>query len=548
MAEKRLPILDNADKLPAVFLPDEAALDVDVVHLTGNETVAGTKTFTSEPVFPAAKVPATRTITAGTGLSGGGDLSANRTLAVSYGTTAGTAAQGNDSRITGAASTAYVAGRVSGLTGLKKMLADANRSAAIQVLSDSTANGVTPSDYDWPHLLGQKIAALYPAWTVQHRLWNDTNQDFDAPLTIQTGTAGARYLDCDSGTAGLRLDTAASPHISGVIDVRVKVRQATWTPAAGSGFSAWVVKGSASPAISWRFGLANSGLLNFFYSTNGTTSTGIGSTANMSAAGVTAGSTKWVRCVFTPDDGGGNRVAQFYTSDDNVTWTQLGTTVTTAGTVTVFNETTVGYQLGALDTALSPGCDLFEVQIRNGLNGPCVTPCLPDGWGIYGGATTNAQILGAPILTLVNGCNPGSGISYLGDSTRLPKLTPDYGQAVIFTSTSHNETRKMGAQWLSTYNSWISSIRARLPQGSLIPLTQNPELPAAQYSGMHTQRRLDLIAWARSAGLDVIDTYGAFLADGRDLATVLLFDNIHPSVTGAGLWADTLMAELALAG
>lgn len=47
--------------------------------------------------------PTTRAITAGTGLSGGGDLSVDRSFAVSYGTTAGTAAQGNDSRITGAA-------------------------------------------------------------------------------------------------------------------------------------------------------------------------------------------------------------------------------------------------------------------------------------------------------------------------------------------------------------------------------------------------------------------------------------------------------------
>lgn len=50
----------------------------------------------------AAKAPTSRLITAGTGLTGGGDLSADRTLTVSYGTTSGTAAQGNDSRITGA--------------------------------------------------------------------------------------------------------------------------------------------------------------------------------------------------------------------------------------------------------------------------------------------------------------------------------------------------------------------------------------------------------------------------------------------------------------
>ena len=47
-------------------------------------------------------VPTSRTLTAGTGLNGGGPLSANVTLSVSYGTVAGTAAQGNDSRIVNA--------------------------------------------------------------------------------------------------------------------------------------------------------------------------------------------------------------------------------------------------------------------------------------------------------------------------------------------------------------------------------------------------------------------------------------------------------------
>jgi hypothetical protein len=44
-------------------------------------------------------VPTGRQIIAGTGLTGGGDLTANRTLTVSYGTTSGTACQGNDTRL-----------------------------------------------------------------------------------------------------------------------------------------------------------------------------------------------------------------------------------------------------------------------------------------------------------------------------------------------------------------------------------------------------------------------------------------------------------------
>ena len=47
-------------------------------------------------------VPTARTITAGTGLTGGGDLSADRTLTVTYGATAGTAAAGDDARLSDA--------------------------------------------------------------------------------------------------------------------------------------------------------------------------------------------------------------------------------------------------------------------------------------------------------------------------------------------------------------------------------------------------------------------------------------------------------------
>lgn len=56
---------------------------------------------TGLPADLAAKALATRAITAGTGLTGGGDLTADRTLTVAYGTAAGTATVGNDARLAG---------------------------------------------------------------------------------------------------------------------------------------------------------------------------------------------------------------------------------------------------------------------------------------------------------------------------------------------------------------------------------------------------------------------------------------------------------------
>lgn len=48
------------------------------------------------------KADAARTITAGTGLSGGGNLTADRTLSADFGTGAGKVCQGNDSRLSDA--------------------------------------------------------------------------------------------------------------------------------------------------------------------------------------------------------------------------------------------------------------------------------------------------------------------------------------------------------------------------------------------------------------------------------------------------------------
>ena len=125
------PVLDRIDTLEAGGGGGGGGSDPTAVKLTGDQTITGVKTFTDAPVVPDGaftvaktsglqatlngKAPTTRAITAGTGLTGGGDLTANRTLAVSYGTTAGTAAQGNDPRLSDARTpTAHAATHAAG--------------------------------------------------------------------------------------------------------------------------------------------------------------------------------------------------------------------------------------------------------------------------------------------------------------------------------------------------------------------------------------------------------------------------------------------------
>jgi hypothetical protein len=90
----RLPIPGSDDGAWGTLLNDFLS-----VELNGDGTLKSSGSL-------GTKVPTSRQVIAGGGLTGGGDLSADRTLAVSFGVTAGTAAQGNDSRITGAEQTA----------------------------------------------------------------------------------------------------------------------------------------------------------------------------------------------------------------------------------------------------------------------------------------------------------------------------------------------------------------------------------------------------------------------------------------------------------
>lgn len=83
--------------------PDATPTTKGLVQLAGD--LSGTAAAPTVPAL-ANKASTATTITAGTGLTGGGDLSANRTLSVNFGTTAGTVAQGNDVRIAGAEQTA----------------------------------------------------------------------------------------------------------------------------------------------------------------------------------------------------------------------------------------------------------------------------------------------------------------------------------------------------------------------------------------------------------------------------------------------------------
>jgi hypothetical protein len=148
---------------------------------------------------------------------------------------------------------------------------------------------------------------------------------------------------------------AAALDITGDIDIKAKVTMTDWTPTSQK----YVVsKYQTDTQRSYSLIVATNGRLILLTSPDGTGASTLFGQSTVST-GVADGDTKWVRATLDVNNGSSQKVYKFYTSDDGTTWTQLGTTVTSAGTTSIFNSNSqleVGsFQAAASATAVWDG-------------------------------------------------------------------------------------------------------------------------------------------------------------------------------------------------
>ena len=420
--------------------------------------------------------------------------------------------------------------------GLLAGLSEGTDSIGISLVGDSTGDATD----EWFYMLGQYLATRFPAYRVEHRVWADAAQDFNRPTVIQAGGATKRAVVFGTGTGnGVAFD--GTKNISGLdLDVRWYGRPTSW--AVGTQTLASKFGPTGAGDRQWRFQLNSTGRPQFDWTEDGSTIKPVAHPgANVPFAANTEG---WVRVTFQGNSGG-NALIKFYTSTDGATWTQLGVTTTT--TASSINTTgTYNYELGMRSGGSEPMAGrVYECEIRDGLAGPLLAPARADNWWRTQ-ATGVPTIEGSPVLTMVNGSHPGAPLSYLNEATRVKKLTPGFSQAVVFFSDSHNEAYMTGTQWAAGLASWVSNVRARLPLAAPVLLTQNPRYAPAAQIEPHAMRRRQTLSWARANGFDAIDTYQAFLDDGRGSALINA-DGIHPTQVANGgqtVWLNAIKALL----
>lgn len=179
------------------------------------------------------------------------------------------------------------------------------------------------------------------------------------------------YLNLD-GSSGCYASTpdSASVSITGDIDLRIRLSTTDWTPSEADTFIA--KRANSSDQISYIFRNDTSGNLVLLWTVDGAIGSLITKTSTSSVS-FDSGHIAWVRATLDVDNGAAGNDVTFYTSIDGSTWTQLGSTVTTAGTTSIYDSTSI-VEIGAQRTGqgnLLSG-NVYYAEIRNGIGGTVV--------------------------------------------------------------------------------------------------------------------------------------------------------------------------------
>jgi hypothetical protein len=253
-----------------------------------------------------------------TGLAGGGDLSADRTLSVLYGTTAGSAAQGNDARLSDARTpTTHATSHQDG--GSDELALDASQVTTGTVATARLGSGTASVN---TFLRGDQTYQPVPVGN------NDMGRVSNAIYLTGSGLS----LNCATSGNLAATPDAAAVDITGDFEFVARLAPADWSPAV-----AQTVLGKRQSAGQYSYGVQmnTSGGISLNYSTDGTA---VVTAFSSLAVGFSDGQAGWIRV--TRDQTTGDVI--FYTAADSSSepgsWTQLGITKTTTPSG-IFNST-----------------------------------------------------------------------------------------------------------------------------------------------------------------------------------------------------------------
>ena len=402
----------------------------------------------------------------------------------------------------------------------------------LAVLGDSTGNesGLDP---EWVRIMSDYIAANSSSH-VRYQLYNDGAARYDSAVILADG-GGEPYVTVGADNRGWGAPYSMTGGTTADIDAWVDCALTAWTGGnqpiisqyGGTGFRSWYmyVNTVGTPILSW-------------IEEDGVTSRSATGTAALS---LSPGQRKCVRAVLDADGATTAYTVKFYTSDDRVTWTQLGATVTGAAVTTVLLVT--GQQI--------------EIGARGGQNGASTAGAAAGAPGTYyaayfsptiGGANKLPQVIrqlsmfsgmsgmmsSGSAVHIYNGSIPGSNAAYIQAGDRLGRMLPNAPEINLFVNTSHNEDPVWYATaFIAGMLAYFANIRSRSKLVNAYVLTQNPQKPPRDVQRIVGQANRcalwPVLAMHPTINASVIDTYPLFAGNE---ASWIASDGIHPTTLG----------------
>ena len=214
---------------------------------------------------------------------------------------------------------------------------------------------------------GATATTILSSGLVSSTIAANTGRSYYDPAPVGA-TAGYMYLPGVSGSYASTPDTSAVS-ITGDIDIRVQVALADYTPATKQNL---VAKDDSGSNRSYLFELNTTGFLEFTVYTTGAAGSAILATSSAAVAfsDGAIGGIRVTRNVTTGD-------VVFYTSTDFSTWTQLGTTQSTAAGAAFDGNAVVGVGARNSGTGNMSTGRIYRAQLYNGINGTLVADFNP---------------------------------------------------------------------------------------------------------------------------------------------------------------------------
>jgi hypothetical protein len=342
------------------------------------------------------------------------------------------------------------------------------------------------------------------------------------------------------GSAYVTTPDAAALDIVGDIDMRFEADLDTWFPSTALDLiSKWNTTGNQRSYAMWL----DQGYLKLSRSTDGTIG-GTGTATSTARVPITSGRLA-VRATLDVNDGAGNRVTTFYTSDSITgTWTQLGNTITTSGVIAIFASTA---PLRLLD---NPTADLgldsvpgkvFKAQVLNGIAGSAVAN--PDFTTQTAGATSFTDAAGRTWTVTGTPTIDDRDYRFVGEVSAWPQKWDQSGTDIWTEIEAANVMRRLGQGASLLPSAWTTLMKSKTDTVAYWP-AEDGESSTVLGSGLMTGKAMTV-----SGSPEFASYQGTFVAT-KPIMTInfaKLSGNIT-SYTATNTVAMTMFLAVPLAG